>query len=290
MDAEHAANGTGIVSGRRIPACIALALVCLCAVAAAQAQSTRQAAPTVNGSDRGRVEGATEGSAGAPHPRLERGVFVIAKAGLNDPNFNRSVILITQYDDAGTAGLIINRTLQMPADQMLPPIARLGLDAGELHVGGPVGMNSLQLLIRSTAVLDKSLHVFADVYLINESATLSDLLDGHIPGSAVRLYAGYTGWGPGQLENELLRGDWYLWSGESSEIFSERPEAVWPRLIQQAAAQWALRLAPALTVAQAHGASIMSDCLQAHPAGGRHGPGHRPEACPAGDRVRIPIR
>lgn len=262
-------------------------ILCFGAFMQVQAQSTRPVRPSANGLVRVLMAETEDGAASVPHPRLERGVFVIAKRGLNDPNFNRSVILITQYDDAGTVGLVINRTLQMPAEQLLPPIAQLGLDPGEIHVGGPVAVNSLQLLIRSAAVLEESLHVFADVYLINESATLNELLDGRISGSAVRLYAGYTGWGPGQLESELLRGDWYLWPADSSEIFSASPDTVWPRLILQAAAQWALGL-PAGPDCGARPWSQYNDrLLHPPPDGGHYGPGQRPGACPTGGRPEL---
>ena len=203
-------------------------------------------------------------------PRLERGIFLIARSGLNDPNFSRSVILITHYDDTGTTGLVINRTLPIPAAEAIPPIARLGLDPGELHAGGPVAMDSLQLLIRAPGGMDESTRILDDVYLISERLALERLLEGNFSGSALRLYAGYAGWGPGQLESELLRGDWYLWPADPGHIFSAPPDSIWPKLIQQAAAHWVLFAVPASTVAHWEGRSIMAGHLTLLQPSARH--------------------
>lgn len=222
----------------------------------------------------------TEGTA-LPRPQLDRGIFLIANKGLKDPNFNRSVILITQYDPTGTIGLVINRPLQMPASEVLPPLQNLGLDTGNLHVGGPVAVNSLQLLIRSPSNLDDSLKVFDDVYLINESAVLTQLLNGGIPSSALRLYAGYAGWAAGQLESELLRGDWYLWRADSGDIFITPPDTVWPKLIDLAAAQWVRLPYPASTLTQSTGGSIMISYRSSHPRSQLTGTRARPLAGPS---------
>lgn len=208
------------------------------------------------------------------HPRLAKGVFLIARQGLNDPNFSRSVILITQYDDAGTVGLVINRTLPVRAVDAVPPIARLGLDAGELHAGGPVAIESLQLLIRASTGMDDATRILDDVHLVSELAALENLLDGGIRSYALRLYAGYAGWGPGQLESELLRGDWYLWPADPADIFTTPPDGVWPKLIQLAAAQWASIRGPDPEVAHWTGGSIMPGHLIGTP------PECRPSANP----------
>ena len=175
----------------------------------------------------------------AEKPRLGAGVFLVANRGLQDPNFFHTVILITHFDETGTAGLIVNRRLPLAAAEVLPALGKLDPDAGHLHLGGPVAINSLQFLVRVEAGIESAVKIFSDIYLIARRETLEDLLAGRITGTALRLFAGYAGWGPGQLETELLRGVWYLTEAEPDYVFSKSPESVWPELIDRVAARWA---------------------------------------------------
>ncbi len=172
------------------------------------------------------------------HPQLEKGVFLIANKGLSDPNFSKTVVLITQYDDTGTAGLIINRPLSISADKVFPNIDKLTQQSGNVHIGGPVQINNLQLLVQSHTALKKSTPVFADIYLVNTPEAFLQLLQGNKTNNSVRLYAGYAGWATGQLESELLRGDWYLWPADTASIFTLKPTSIWQKLIDLASAQW----------------------------------------------------
>lgn len=172
------------------------------------------------------------------HPALDKGVLLIANHSLHDPNFRQTVILITEFSETGTVGLIINRPLQLSADKVFPHINKITAVSGNLHVGGPVGINKLQFLIRTATALHLSDKVFADVYLVNTPKAFASIFDGAAQMTTVRLYAGYAGWAAGQLESELMRGDWYLWHADNKTVFSDSPESVWPELIQKASAQW----------------------------------------------------
>lgn len=172
------------------------------------------------------------------HPPLDKGVLLIANHSLHDPNFRQTVILITEFSATGTIGLVINRPLQLPADKVFPHIGKITTASGNLHIGGPVGINKLQFLIRTETALDPKDEVFADVYLVNTLKAFASILDGAPEMTTVRLYAGYAGWAAGQLESELIRGDWYLWHADNQTVFSNSPDSVWPELIQKASAQW----------------------------------------------------
>jgi putative transcriptional regulator len=165
-------------------------------------------------------------------------MLLIANRDLRDPNFSRSVVLITHFDATGTVGLILNRPLPMPATEALPPLAPLQPDPGVLFLGGPVAVGTLQLLLRTGADLDPGSRIVADVHLIEGADMLQDLVEGRIQATALRLYAGYAGWGPGQLESELLRGDWILWTSDADTIFATDPERLWPELVDRATERW----------------------------------------------------
>ncbi len=175
-----------------------------------------------------------------PAPQLGKGVLLIANRSLNDPNFRQTVILITEYSEIGTVGLVINRSLQMSADKIFPQLGRIVSNSGNLYLGGPIGINKLQLLIRTNKVLHEPNQIFPEVYVVNRPKVLNEFLNGDFASSAARLYAGYAGWAAGQLESELMRGDWFLWYASIHTVFTETPESVWPELIQLVGAQWAL--------------------------------------------------
>jgi putative transcriptional regulator len=174
----------------------------------------------------------------APSDGIHRGVLLIAERKLQDPNFSRSVVLITHFDETGTAGLILNRPLPVPAAEVLPPLAPIEPEPGGLFLGGPVGVDTLQLLVRTEADLGPESRIVDGVHLVTGVDRFQDLVDGRIQTKALRLYAGYAGWGPGQLESELLRGDWILWASDADTIFSPEPARLWPELIGRASEQW----------------------------------------------------
>jgi putative transcriptional regulator len=184
-------------------------------------------------------------AAGAPtapppgeHVQLRRGVLLVANRHLRDPNFSRSVVLVTHFDASGTVGLVLNRPLPVPAAQALPPLAGLEPDPGGLFLGGPVATATLQLLVRADAGFDPESKLVGDVHVVAEAEVLEGLVNGRIRATALRLYAGYAGWGPGQLESELLRGDWIIRAADPDTIFAPSPERLWPDLMGPPGDQW----------------------------------------------------
>lgn len=170
--------------------------------------------------------------------RLARGVLLIAQESMTDPNFSNTVLLITEYEETGTVGLVLNRPLENPAVEILPQLQELGLDSYDLYIGGPVRLNSLRLLVQTEAGLDDYYRVVDNIFQITDLRGVQDLLDQKTGQFRIRLYAGYAGWYPGQLERELLRGGWHLYRSDSSLVFSEDPASLWERLIDQMDMQW----------------------------------------------------
>ena len=173
--------------------------------------------------------------------RLARGVILIAKKSMTDPNFAKTVLLITQYDETGTIGLVLNRPLDKPAVEILPQLQELVLDSLNLYLGGPVRLNSLRLLVQTGMDLGESYHVVDNVFQITDLQGVQHLLERNKGEFRARLYAGYAGWRPGQLEQELLRGDWHLSRVDTALIFTDDPASLWEQLIDQMEMQWVSR-------------------------------------------------
>lgn len=172
-------------------------------------------------------------------PQLSKGTIIIAGRNLHDPNFSHTVILITEYDDLGTTGLIINRPVKTPAKKIFPAISQVTAHAGNLYIGGPIGFNDLQILVESKAHFQKTVALAGDIYLIKNPRGFNDLTRHAAAGMKVKILAGYAGWGIGQLETEIMRGDWYIWRADSRIVFSKNPETVWDELIELVSVQWA---------------------------------------------------
>lgn len=176
------------------------------------------------------------------HPELSKGIFLIAGRNLNDPNFNKTVILITDFNAMGTTGLIINKPTDILIDQVLPQFSQWDSITRYLNIGGPVATNTLSLLVRSGKELPDSgsRHIINDIYLVNSMEMLNHITNEENNNNFFKLYLGYSGWSPGQLESELLRGDWHLWHADADLIFDTEYTEIWKQLIELVSAKWVL--------------------------------------------------
>jgi putative transcriptional regulator len=165
---------------------------------------------------------------------------LIAARDLIDPNFTESVVLLLAYDSKGAMGLIVNRETGVKLSELLPELEfETGDQPGpEVFAGGPVSTNSLLLLVRSAEPIDSAEHVFENVYTSASRELLEELATR--PGlRRYRAYAGYAGWGPGQLEREVETGSWRILAANSADVFDSSPGEVWRRLIRRAAVLFA---------------------------------------------------
>jgi putative transcriptional regulator len=163
------------------------------------------------------------------NPRdLAPGQFLIARRGLGDPNFAESVVLLFAYSaDEGAAGLIINRRTPVPTSEVLPDLAPARGRQTFLFFGGPVLPSGIRGLLRTSRADAAGIRVLPDVTLVATPAALEEAVAEGATPERLRIYGGYAGWGPGQLEREIARGDWYLNDGQSKVIFAPDPRMVW---------------------------------------------------------------
>ncbi len=158
------------------------------------------------------------------------GRLLVAPESSRDPYFARSVVLLLEYDSRGALGLILNRPIGARVSEMLPDLEGQ-LDPG-LYYGGPVETDLLKLLVRSDAPLSQGNHVFGEVYWSGERELLERLTRVQHTRRMFRVYAGYAGWGAGQLDREIADGRWHVMAAHESYVFFNRPaDQVWPRLV-----------------------------------------------------------
>jgi putative transcriptional regulator len=158
------------------------------------------------------------------------GVLLVAKPSLVDPNFRETVVLVTQTADASTVGVILNRPTSMKHDK-----------TGEtLHFGGPVMREVMVALWRSERAPEAAaFHVLKGVYLTMHPRNI-DALEMEAQTS-YRLFMGFAGWAPGQLESELARDDWFVLPASAEVIFRKNTSGMWEELVRKARGRVATR-------------------------------------------------
>lgn len=169
---------------------------------------------------------------------LRKGVFLVASENLSDPNFSQTVVLLLEYDESGALGLIINRPTEISLASLLPGEEDLKNRQELVFIGGPVGRTQLFLLLRSTSRPRQSEQVVDGVYASTSLTTLREILAQESSVAAFQAYAGYSGWGPGQLDAELLRGDWLITPADSETLFDKATDSIWPELIRKNRGLW----------------------------------------------------
>jgi putative transcriptional regulator len=170
--------------------------------------------------------GAAEESANA--------VFLVASPVLLDPNFRQSVVLVTQPREGGPWGVIINRPLDFLLSDVFTDIETLRDRKDVLYFGGPVAQDGLVFLVRSQQPPPRAIPVLRDVYIISDIEYIEKLLRRSEPMRDLRVYSGYSGWAPGQLQEEIVRGGWILMPADADMVFEDDPARIWPELIKRA--------------------------------------------------------
>ncbi len=171
-------------------------------------------------------------SAAAP---AANGVFLVASRDLMDPNFRETVVLVTQPHEGGPFGVVINRPLGRRLAEILPEYETLKSRQDVVHYGGPVAPAALVFLVRSAAPIAGATRVLEDTWILNHPDAVDTLLKQPDSISHWRAYAGYAGWGPGQLQHELKRGGWHVLPADAETVFDRDPAAIWPELSARAA-------------------------------------------------------
>ena len=137
------------------------------------------------------------------------GDVLLSSAKLADPNFAESVVLILQHsEDDGTLGLIINRESEVPLSKLFPHLK--GGSSDRVFQGGPVSPEVALALVRASTKPEKATRITEDVYVSGSKEVIEKSVTSHVPASKFRLYLGYAGWAPGQLEGEVSLGAWSI--------------------------------------------------------------------------------
>ncbi len=158
-----------------------------------------------------------------------KGHLLVAAPTLMDPNFRRSVVLIGEHGDEGALGVILNRASDSTVDDALPELATLVDGDTTVHVGGPVQPSAIVVL----AEFDEPDR--AEALVLGDIGFLPSEIDPDALGELrrARVFAGYAGWGPGQLDDELGEGSWIVEPAEPEDVFTADPDDLWSEVLRR---------------------------------------------------------
>ncbi len=154
--------------------------------------------------------------------RLGNGAVLLARDALQDPNFNATVVLMCVYTrDSGAYGLVLNRPSHMPLSEVFDGYSDSS-GRREVYIGGPVQQNELQVIWITDAAQPQSHRIAPRVYLGGKWESIDSVL-ALDPGST-RLFLGYSGWAPGQLETEIRTGAWDVYQVDVERLLMNTQE------------------------------------------------------------------
>lgn len=166
-----------------------------------------------------------------------RGQLLIAGPALLDPNFWRTVVLVIEHNDEGALGLVLNRPSETTAGEAVPELEE-AVDPGEpLLIGGPVQPSAVIVLAEFEDGSDAALIAFDEIGVVGTDAARENAGAGVRQG---RAFVGHAGWGPGQLDSELERGDWILEPARREDAFSADPSMLWAEVLMRKGGSYAL--------------------------------------------------
>lgn len=164
------------------------------------------------------------------------GHLLLSNATLFDPNFRRTVVLIGHHDEEGAVGVVLNRPLDVTVDEAVPPLAALVQPGDLVYQGGPVQPEAAVVVADFEDPTKAGVVALGSIGFLPEEADPDDM--GAI--RRARVFAGYSGWGPGQLEEELGEDAWLVAPALPQDVFDEEPEQLWERVVARLGPAYAM--------------------------------------------------
>jgi len=164
-----------------------------------------------------------------------QGKLLVSSPALVDPNFRKTVVLIAHHDDDGAMGLVLSRPSDVAAAEAVPTL--LGIDGAEdpVFVGGPVQPEAFMVLAEFDDISKAAAPIMDGVGFMPADAEVDDLTIRRL-----RLFAGYSGWGGGQLELELDEDSWIVVDALPEDAFAEDPDELWRTVLHRKGGPFAL--------------------------------------------------
>lgn len=158
-----------------------------------------------------------------------KGQLLVAGPSLVDPNFRRAVVLVGEHSDEGALGVVLNRPSSASVQDAVPELTALVEGAASVHVGGPVQPSAIVVLAEFADPERAGTLVLEDVGFFPAEVDPDEI--GEL--RRTRVFAGYAGWGPGQLDDELSEGSWIVETAVPDDVFTPDPDSLWSEVLRR---------------------------------------------------------
>ena len=159
------------------------------------------------------------------------GKLLISEPFLFDPNFRRSVILLCEHSDNGSVGFVLNRKLDIKLGDVLEGVFTI-LDI-PLFLGGPVQNNTLHFVHNIDALIGSAEQIGENIYWGGDFEILKEILANNtIEPDKIRFFLGYSGWGGGQLEDEIVEKSWIVTGANDEIVFQYDNDEMWKSILK----------------------------------------------------------
>jgi len=167
-----------------------------------------------------------------PEPdKFLKGQLLLDSGQLHGSFFQRTVVLICQHDAEGAFGLVLNRSSGSSVGEMIVADLPETLKSCSLFLGGPVQPSALSFLVTDAFIPDAN--VLPNLSMGHSLDSLIEIGESFSPTQKIRLFAGYAGWSPGQLEEEMKRKAWLTHPASLELVFETKPEQLWQSILRQ---------------------------------------------------------
>lgn len=164
------------------------------------------------------------------HKHLKRGKFLLSEPSMQDKNFKRTVLLITEHNENESIGFIINRPTKYKVSEIIEDFPQF---SSPIYVGGPVETNTLHFIHSLGDRIEQSIPISHGLYWSGNFETVKSLIKQRkVNESEIKFFLGYSGWSAGQLEYELQENAWILTNTKSNIALEKSDNKLWQKLVK----------------------------------------------------------
>ena len=168
----------------------------------------------------------------------EKGKILISEPFLNDPNFKRTIILLTEHNEEGSVGFIMNKPTELSFNDAIDDFPDF---ESPIYFGGPVQLNTLQFIHKAGNIIEGSIEIMPGLFWGGNFESLKEQMEiGRLKPEDFRFFIGYSGWDEGQLLEEMKINSWIVADAKIDDIFSDQPDSLWRDILKSMGKKFAI--------------------------------------------------
>ncbi len=168
------------------------------------------------------------------------GILLIADPFLKDPNFLRTVVILCEHKEEGSFGFVLNKQIEQTLDELVTDLEGYQLP---VYYGGPVQMNTIHFLHQYPDLIPESCKISKDIYWGGNFETVTALIKNNsLDINKIKFFVGYSGWGNGQLADELKEKSWLTVSATQTLVFNTQHDEIWKGSLQHLGGEYEMMI------------------------------------------------